>query len=44
MNYSEIINERSKYHYLLVLPSKTLLLTSGNDKNKKRESNIFYFR
>ena len=40
MNYSEIINERGKYHYLLVVSKKTLLLSNGNDKDEVKSKCI----
>jgi hypothetical protein len=50
MNYKEIVNNINKYHYFITSTSKTVLLSSSNDKSeakklalKKLEPNIDNF-
>lgn len=50
MNYKEIVNNMNKYHYFIASTSKTILLSSSNDKSeakklalKKLEPNIDNF-
>ena len=50
MNYKEIVNNINKYHYFIASTSKTVLLSSSNDKSeakklalKKLEPNIDNF-
>jgi hypothetical protein len=37
MNYKEIVNNTNKYHYFITSSSKTILLSSSNDKTEAKK-------